>query len=107
MTEAEPAEAAQPPQPPQPPEPPEPVHVSEEPELVAEFAEPGAEEDAGAEVDVEEPWEGYDRMKATEITQRLAQVGDEVVAIVNLYESAGKKRQSVLRAAERRLRVGR
>jgi hypothetical protein len=91
---------------PAPPEPVEPPHVSEEPELVAEFAEPGAEESAGAEVDIEEPWEGYDRMRAAEITQRLADASDELVAVVNLYESAGKKRQSVLRAAERRLRLG-
>src|SRR5205814_1916344 len=48
------------------PEPTGPAHVSEEPELVAEFAEPGAEEEAGAEVEIAEPWEGYDRMKTAE-----------------------------------------
>lgn len=84
----------------------EPVHVSEEPELVAEFAEPGAEEEAGAEVEVAEPWEGYDRMKAAEIEQRLADASDELAAVVRLYESASKNRQTVLRAAERRLRLG-
>ena len=84
-----------------------PPHVSEEPELVAEFAEPGAEEEAGAEVEIEEPWEGYDRMRAAEITQRLSEASDELVAVVNLYETAGKKRQSILRAAERRMRLGR
>ena len=84
----------------------EPDHVSEEPELVAEFAEAGAEEEAGAEVEVTEPWEGYDRMKAAEIEHRLADGSDELAAIVRLYESAGKKRQKVLRAAERRLRLG-
>jgi ferritin-like metal-binding protein YciE len=85
--------------------PPEPPHVSEEPELVAEFGEPGAEEEAGAEVEVAEPWEGYDRMKAAEIEQRLADASDELAAVVRLYEAAGKSRQSVLRAAERRLRL--
>jgi hypothetical protein len=79
--------------------------VSEEPELVAEFGEPGAEEEAGAEVEVAEPWEGYDRMKAAEIEQRLADASDELAAVVRLYEAAGKSRQSVLRAAERRLRL--
>src|SRR5689334_19972782 len=38
--------------------PPEPAHISEEPELVEEFAEPGAEDGAGAEVHVQEPWDG-------------------------------------------------
>jgi ferritin-like metal-binding protein YciE len=97
---------APPPPAPEPPEPPEPPHVSEEPELVAEFAEPGAEEEAGAEVEIAEPWEGYDRMKAAEIEQRLADASDELVAVVRLYESAGRKRQTVLQAAERKLRLG-
>ena len=84
----------------------DPPHVSEEPELVAEFAEPGAEDEAGAEVQIEEPWEGYDRMKAAEIEQRLADASDELVAVVRLYEGAGRNRQTVVRAAERRLRLG-
>jgi len=83
-----------------------PTHVSEEPELVAEFAEPGAEDEAGAEVDIAEPWEGYDRMKAAEIQRRLEDSSDEVAAVVRLYEAAGKNRQTVLRAAERKLRTG-
>ncbi|MGZ4296959.1 MAG: hypothetical protein ACXVE4_07330, partial [Solirubrobacteraceae bacterium] len=37
----------------------EPSHVSEEPELVAEFAEPGAEEGVGAQLRIVEPWAGY------------------------------------------------
>ena len=36
----------------------EPVHVSEEPELVREEAEPGAEDGAGAQLRVAEPWNG-------------------------------------------------
>jgi len=92
--------------PPEQAEPASPAHVSEEPELVAEFGEPGAEDEAGAEVEIEEPWEGYDRMKAAEIQQRLADSTDEVAAVVRLYEAAGRNRQTVLRAAERRLRLG-
>lgn len=88
------------------PEPPEPMHVSEEPELVAEFADPGAEDEAGPEIEVEPPWEDYDRMTAQEIIQRLEGASDELVAVVELYESANKTRQSVLRAAETRLRTG-
>jgi ferritin-like metal-binding protein YciE len=82
------------------PSPPAASHVSEEPELVAEFGPP---EEAGAEVEVAEPWEGYDRMKAAEIEQRLADASDELVVVVQLYEANGRKRQTVLRAAERRL----
>jgi ferritin-like metal-binding protein YciE len=82
------------------PPPPAASHVSEEPELVAEFGDP---EEAGAEVEIAEPWEGYDRMKAAEIERRLADASDSVVAVVQLYEAAGRNRQTVLRAAERRL----
>ena len=81
-------------------QPPAASHVSEEPELVAEFGPP---EEAGAEVEVAEPWEGYDRMKAAEIEQRLADASDELVVVVQLYEANGRNRQTVLRAAERRL----
>lgn len=80
------------------------AHVSEEPELVAEFAEEGAAEEAGAEIEIEAPWDGYDRMRSAEIQQRLEYASDEVAAVVRLYEAAGKNRQTVLRAADRRLR---
>jgi hypothetical protein len=84
--------------------PPEPAHVSEEPELVAEVAEEGAEEGAGAEITIDEPWPGYDRMKAADIADRLLAEGTEVAATVSLYESARKGRTSVLEAASRSLR---
>jgi hypothetical protein len=45
-------------------------------------------------------------MKAAEIQQRLADSTDAVAAVVRLYEAAGRNRQTVLRAAERRLRLG-
>ncbi|MFL5827631.1 MAG: hypothetical protein ACJ76V_13990 [Thermoleophilaceae bacterium] len=94
------------PTPPAPPIPDEQQHVSEEATVVAEFAEQGAEEGAGAEVSVEEPWDGYGRMKAQDIIARLDSESDEVVAVVQLYETFHRKRQTVLRAAERRLKVG-
>ena len=81
----------------------EPEHVSEEPSLVAEFAEPGAEEGAHAELDVSEPWDGYAAMTARDIEQRLQSATTEEVAVVQLYEQTHKARQSVLRAAERRM----
>jgi hypothetical protein len=100
---SEPPVAAPPPEAPETPAS-EPAHVSEEPELVAEVAEEGAEEGAGAEVHVDEPWPGYDRMNAADITDRLTVEGAEVAASVSLYEASRKGRASVLEAASRSLR---
>jgi len=86
-----------------PPVAPEPAHVSEEPELVAEVADRGAEEGAGAEVHVDEPWEGYDRMTAAAIRGRLRMEGAAVAGTVRLYEAAHKGRSSVLEEAGRRV----
>jgi hypothetical protein len=99
---------AEPVRPPDPVRPPEPVgvepaveHVSEEPTLVADSAEIGAEEGAGAEVEVSEPWPGYNGMRAPEIRARLATEGSTVAAAVSLYEASHKGRTSVLDAARR------
>ena len=93
-----------PPAPPQPPEPPEPVHVSEEPELVEEFAEPGAEDGAGASVTVDEPWPGYAQMTAKQVIERLGDASPAELAAVQLYESFNRDRQTVRAAAERNLK---
>jgi hypothetical protein len=82
----------------------EPVHASEQPEVVAEVAERGAEEGAGAEVRVDEPWPGYTRMTAAQIRTRLAAEPPTVAAAVSLYEAGNKGRTSVLEAATRRTR---
>ena len=79
-------------------------HVSEQPVPVAEFAEPGAEDGPGAELTVEEPWEGYSRQDARTIVRKLAGANRETLAAVELHESTRKKRRSVLAAAERRLK---
>jgi hypothetical protein len=81
-----------------------PDHVDEEPVLVAEAAEEGAEEGAGAEFHVEPPWDGYDQMTAARIRDRLAAATATEAAAVELYESSRKNRRSVLDAAERALR---
>ncbi len=78
--------------------------VDEEPELVAEFAERGAENGAGANATVDEPWEGYAKMKADAIVARLGEADLAELAVVELYEQTHGKRQTVLRAAERRHR---
>jgi hypothetical protein len=81
-----------------PPEPPEPVHVSEEPVLVAEVAEAGAEDGAGAELRIDEPWEGYSTMSASEIRTRLRRADAATLGAVRLYEAAHKGRSTVLQA---------
>jgi hypothetical protein len=81
----------------------EPVHVSEEPELVREEAEPGAEDGAGAQVRIEEPWEGYTKLNAQDVVARIAAASQAELAAVTLYESAHQARQSVLSAVERQL----
>ncbi len=83
---------------------PEAGHVSEETELVAEVAEPGAEEGAGAQVRIDEPWDGYGTMKAADIIDRLANASREELAAVELFELAGRNRKSVVVAAQRALK---
>jgi hypothetical protein len=56
---------------------PGPAHVPDEVQFVEAFAEPGAEEGAGAEVHVEEPWRGYQQMSAHEVMSRLAEATRE------------------------------
>lgn len=81
----------------------EPVHVSESPELVAEVAERGAENGAGAQIHIAEPWEGYRAMKAADIIERLSTASREELAAVELYEISARGRKSVVAAARRTL----
>jgi len=103
-TQTPPVVDVAPPPEPQPPTPAEPVHVSEEPELVREVAEPGAEDGAGAAVTVAEPWSGYSRMTAKQVIERLADATPAELAAVQLYESINRDRQTVRAAAERNLK---
>jgi hypothetical protein len=82
----------------------EPVHVSEEPRLVEEFAEPGAEQGAGAEVHVDPPWDGYEQMNAKQVISRLATADRAELAAVQLFERGNRRRQTILNAVERELR---
>jgi hypothetical protein len=82
----------------------EPVHVSEEPALVEEFAEPGAEDGAGPEIHIEEPWEGYGEMTAKEVVARLGSATPAELAAVQLYEGSHRRRQTILNAVQRELR---
>jgi hypothetical protein len=101
------------PTPPAPPAPPTPLTheqevvktIEDEDELVAEFAEPGAEDGAGAQLEVDEPWEGYAQMNATAVIDRLEAADPAELALLELYEQTHRKRQTVLSAATRRLRA--
>jgi hypothetical protein len=101
--EAAPAEPA-PPRAAPPPPPERAKEVDEEPVLTAEFAEEGAEDGAGPEIHVAEPWEGYREMKVPEVAARLASASPTELAAVQLYEASHRKRSSVMRDIERRLR---
>jgi hypothetical protein len=81
------------------------IDEADEEEIVAEFAEPGAEDGAGAQLQVEEPWEGYALMNAGAVISRLEQADPAQLALVELYEQMHKKRQTVLSAAAKRLRA--
>jgi hypothetical protein len=51
-----------------------------------------------ATIRVDEPWKGYNAMKASEIVARLESSDATVKAVVRLYEQNGKKRKSILAA---------
>ena len=79
-------------------------HVESEVELVAESADVDATEPPGPQLHVDEPWEGYRRMKVAEITAQLDGQPPEVLAAVELYETTHRNRRGVLdavRAASR------
>ena len=77
------------------------AHVSSEEELVESVAERGAEDGAGAEIEVHEPWDGYDAMTAADILDRLTGAPAAAAGLVELYERSHKGRKTVLEAAER------
>ena len=79
---------------------PEPPVVVEE-ELVEQVAERGAETAPGPEIEIDEPWEGYGRMKAAEIRARLADESPATAGMVEIYERAHKGRKQVVDAAEK------
>ena len=81
----------------------EPEHVDSEIELVAESADPGASEGAGAAIRVDPPWPGYTKMKAADVIDRLAAADEPALSVLLLFEHSHRKRRSVIQAAEREL----
>jgi hypothetical protein len=80
-----------------------PRHLQEEPVLVAESADRGAENGAGAQIHITEPWSGYHLLKAPEVIDRLVVEAAGVLSLVLLYERSNRARRTVLAAAEREL----
>lgn len=78
-----------------------PDHVDEEPVLVAEAAEAGAEDGAGPELTIVPPWDGYEEMTAADIRDRLSAATTAEAGAVELYERTHKNRSSVIDASER------
>ncbi len=78
-------------------------HVDRDAVVVAEFADEGAEDGAGAQIHVGEPWEGYGSLTAKEVNDRLAAASSESLAVARLYETAHRNRVTVLREIDRRL----
>jgi hypothetical protein len=57
-------------------------------------------ESPGAEVRVDEPWQGYRAMTAPDVIDRLRVADDATRAVVRLYESTHRRRKTVLAATE-------
>ena len=83
---------------------PEPVHVDRDAVVVLESADAGAEDGVGAQIHVDEPWDGYDHMKAKDVTAQLATADPATLAVVRLYETTHRNRRTVLAEIDRRLR---
>ncbi len=75
--------------------------IEVEDELVEQVAERGAETAPGPEIQIAEPWGGYDGMKVGQIRDRLQAVDVATAGMVEIYERANKNRKSVIEAAER------
>jgi hypothetical protein len=78
-------------------------HVSREAVLVAESADEGAADGAGAQIRIAEPWDGYGKLTAKEVNDRLVGAGPESLAVARLYETANRNRVTVLREIDRRM----
>ncbi len=107
VREAPPEPEVRQPEPAAPPDEPEVVsgHVDTEPVLVESFAEPGAEDGAGAEVRIDPPWEDYPQLTAADVIQRLTECSAAELAAIELYEAATRRRTTVVSAVEVELKA--
>lgn len=82
---------------------PEPAHVDRDAVVVLESADAGAADGVGAQIRVDEPWDGYSQMKAKDVTAQLATADPATLAVVRLYETGHRNRRTVLAQIDRRL----
>ena len=80
-------------------------HVDRDAVVVAESADAGAADGAGAQIRIGEPWQGYGSLTAKEVNDRLAAASPEALAVARLYESANRNRVTVLREIDRRMQA--
>ena len=100
-----PAEPPLPPPPPPPaPAPSAPVHLEDDDTLVEAVAEPGAEDGAGAQIRIAEPWEGFAQLKAADVINQLEGRDKAELAAIELYELSHRQRQTVIDAVKKELR---
>ncbi|HEV2060606.1 MAG TPA: hypothetical protein VGR11_14720, partial [Solirubrobacteraceae bacterium] len=81
-------------------------HVSREAVVVAESADAGAADGAGAQITIGEPWKGYASLTAKEVNDRLATASPASLAVARLYETSNRNRITVIREIDRRLAAG-
>jgi hypothetical protein len=81
----------------------EPEHVDREAVVVAESADAGAADGPGAQLHVDEPWDGYAEQTAKQVIAALADAEPATLAVVRLYESTHRSRSTVLGAVDKRL----
>jgi hypothetical protein len=86
------------------PTPVEPEHVDTGEVLVETVAEEGAQDGAGAQIRIAEPWDGYRELRAADVVARARTATPEELAAVELFELAGRKRQTVISAVQRELK---
>ena len=101
----EPAAAAPPVTPTAPatvPEPSAAEHVDREAVVVAESSDPGAD-GVGAQIHVEEPWDGYGELDEQGVIAELSDASPEKLAVVRLYETMHGDRSAVIEEIDRKL----
>jgi hypothetical protein len=82
---------------------PAPDHVDREAVVVAESHDPGAASSVGAQITVDEPWEGYGELSPKDVVDQLEDADAGKLAVVRLYEGLHRNDRGVLAAIDRRL----
>jgi hypothetical protein len=68
------------------------------------MVEPLAEDGASAQISVDPPWDGYDKLRAADIVARLGSADVAELTAIELYETTHRKRRTVLDRIARDLR---